>query len=149
MLDYRVRDATSYFLGEVVEIVLHSPEMKVEDQAWYLDSYSEDTSIRTMLDNLKSISAWLEESELSERQFFDYIENQTEFWYFDTNISAQGENLYIYLNARGEQVQSNENLKAELLSKVGTDSEKNAWGKKWEHWQDIFWKKTNDRATTA
>lgn len=145
LLDYRVRDATSYFLGEVVETVLQNPEIKVEDQAWYLDSYSEDTSIRTMLDNLKSISGWLEESELSEQQFFDYIQNQTEFWYFDTNISAQGENLYIYLNARGEQVQSNENLKADLLSKLETDSEKNKWGKKWEHWQDVFWSKRKIR----
>jgi len=144
-LDYRVRDATSYFLGQVVEIVLRNPEMKIEDQAWYLDSYSEDTSILTMLDNLNSIFAWIEESELPEPQFFDYIQNQTEFWYFDTNISAQGENLYIYLNARGEQVQSNENLKAELLSKLEADSEKNKWGEKWEHWQDVFWRKRKIR----
>ncbi|SOB75311.1 Protein of unknown function DUF262 [Marinobacter sp. LV10R510-11A] len=140
LLDYRVRDATSYFLGAIVQLVLENPEVEIEDQAWYLDAYSEDASIRTMLNNLKSISSWLDSAELSEAEFFEYVQNLTEFWYFDTNISAQGENLYIYLNARGEQVQSNENLKAELLSHIATDSQKNDWGKKWEQWQDLFWK---------
>ena len=62
-----------------------------------------------------------------------------DFWYFDTGISAQGEELYIYMNSRGELVQSNENLKALLLEKLN-EAEKNKWGKKWEDWQDIFWK---------
>lgn len=140
LLDYRVRDATSHFLSAIVEMLLENPAVEIEDQAWYLDAYNEDVSIRTMLSNLKSISSWLESAKLSEMEFFDYVQNHTEFWYFDTNISAQGENLYIYLNARGEQVQSNENLKAELLSHIPTDSQKNDWGKRWEHWQDLFWR---------
>jgi hypothetical protein len=62
-----------------------------------------------------------------------------EFWYFDTNISEQGEELYIYMNARGESVKENENLKASLLAGLSSDIEKETYGRKWEDWQDFFW----------
>ena len=63
------------------------------------------------------------------------------------------------MNARGEQTQNNENLKADLLGTLTnndlakdalkTDFNeakdllglKNYWGKKWESWQDYFWEK--------
>src|SRR5690606_3913703 len=76
--------------------------------------------------------------------FYEYIEDFVEFWYFDTNISEQGEELYIYMNARGEQMQANENIKADLLSKLDTTEEKNKYGKLWEDWQDYFWVNRGD-----
>ena len=95
------------------------------------------------------------------KAFFKYILDFVEFWYFDTSKSEQGEELYIFMNARGEQVQMNENLKADLLGKLNINDPsailvferedytkgfknnlvdlKNYWGKKWEQWQDYFW----------
>lgn len=92
----------------------------------------------------------------------DYVD----CWYFDTNISEQGEELYIYMNARGEQIQNNENIKADLLGALkdsdiklvssredynqvdDSNGVKKYWGKKWEDWQDFFWvnKGNNDNA---
>src|SRR5690606_13000417 len=74
-----------------------------------------------------------------EKAFYQYLEDFTEFWYFDTNVSEQGEELYIYMNARGEQMQSNENIKADLLSRHRDINVKNEYGKYWEDWQDFFW----------
>ena len=93
-----------------------------------------------MLANIKVFKLWLDGKtpELL-NNFCEYVQNQTWFWYFDTKISTQGEKLYIYLNARGEQVQSNENFKAVLLSGLKDDGSKNTWGEKWETWQDYFW----------
>ena len=51
------------------------------------------------------------------------------------------------MNARGEQMQENENLKADLLGKmklINGDTEsltvkKDKKGKTWEEWQHFFW----------
>lgn len=145
VLDYRVRDSAQRFLHELVPYVLNKSLSGIEQQAWYLNAYNHDVTISNMLRNMSNITQWLntlsDNSKFDEVTFYNYVQNFTEFWYFDTNISAQGENLYIYLNARGEQMQGNENLKAELLSRLPTNDQKNAWGQKWEEWQDYFWQK--------
>ncbi len=139
-LDYRVRDSACSFIRQLVSFVLSNPNAEIKEQCWYLNSYDNDITVKNIISNLEVITDWLEESDLDESEFYLYLNNFTEFWYFDTNISAQGENLYIYLNARGEQMQGNENLKAELLSALGATENKNEMGSEWENWQDFFWR---------
>ena len=69
----------------------------------------------------------------------EYVEKYIEFWYFDTNKSKQGEELYLYMNSRGEIVSPNESIKANLLKRL-SNQEKHEWGTKWENWQNLFWK---------
>jgi uncharacterized protein with ParB-like and HNH nuclease domain len=138
-LDYKVREAAHTFLSNFVPFVLTNND-SVLDQSWYFEEYDDDVTIRSLYNNFKLIQAYLEAEEINENAFYHYIEEYTEFWYFDTNISEQGEELYIYMNARGEQVEANENIKADLLSKLNTNTEKNRFGKLWEDWQDFFWK---------
>lgn len=138
-LDYRVRDIPASFLKHLVTFVLDNPDADMKDQAWYLGSFEADATVASMVANMSCIKNW-EASKNDLTKFYDYLCDFTELWYFDTNISSQGENLYIYLNARGEQVQANENLKADMLSRLNNDEEKNHWGRVWEEWQDFFWK---------
>jgi hypothetical protein len=155
-LDYRVRDNAHRFLNQLIPFVLDQNIDNIKEQNWYLQAYDNDVTITHIVNNLSFINDWLEQMGSSrESKFYDYLSNYTECWYFDTNISAQGENLYIYLNARGEQMQGNENLKADLLSRLDKTGDKNQWGKAWEEWQDYFWRKrgkglpgkrTNDNA---
>ena len=140
-LDYRVRSATSSFLANATDLLLEQPSESITDQSWLIDDYRNDVSIKSMLNNIDFFQKYLDNNPIRDEAFFEYLQDYTEFWYFDTNISEQGENLYIYLNARGEQVQYNENIKADLLSRLNNDTEKNKWGKTWEEWQDLFWKK--------
>eukprot|EP01093_Parvamoeba_rugata_P016280 TRINITY_DN5_c0_g3_i2.p1 TRINITY_DN5_c0_g3~~TRINITY_DN5_c0_g3_i2.p1 ORF type:complete len:710 (+),score=128.60 TRINITY_DN5_c0_g3_i2:19529-21658(+) len=143
-LDYRVRDSACNFIRQLVSFVLSNPNAdfknEIKEQYWYLSSYENDTTVTNIINNFAIILDWLDEKEINESKFYLYLNDFTEFWYFDTNISAQGENLYIYLNARGEQMQGNENLKAELLSGLGTTEQKNTMGAEWENWQDFFWR---------
>lgn len=143
-LDYRVRDSACSFIRQLVSFVLtkHCAVItdEIKEQSWYLNSYENDITVKNIINNLEEITNWLDEKELNESEFYLYLNDFTEFWYFDTNISAQGENLYIYLNARGEQMQGNENLKAELLSALETTESKNEMGAEWENWQDFFWR---------
>lgn len=69
--------------------------------------------------------------------FKDYVENYIEFNYFDTNISSQGERLYLYMNSRGEDLSRQESLKAMLIERSDNKLED---GKMWEDWQDFFGK---------
>ena len=139
-LDYRIRDAAHSFLHQLVPFVLDNSIKEIENQRWYLSGYSNDLTISHMIKNITTLEIWLDNSNLNESEFYDYLNNYTEFWYFDTNLSTQGENLYIYLNARGEQMQINENLKADLLSCSDSIDDKNSKGLLWEEWQDFFWK---------
>jgi hypothetical protein len=120
-----------------------------------------------LLRNFEAVKSKIEQSNIEKEPFFSYLLDYVEFWYFDTNISEQGEELYNFMNARGEQVQLNENIKADLLGKLNisdawtrtvfqreeyqkdyTDTIgdfKNYWGPKWEDWQDYFWTKISKR----
>jgi hypothetical protein len=144
-LDYRLREHTARFLHQWVNHLLetgHRPP-QVKDQSWYLQRLDDDKTVRNLLANHETILDRLKD-ELSDGKllkFYEYLEDLVQFWYFDTNESAQGEELYIYLNARGESIEDNENTKAQLLATLENVEEKDEWGRIWEKWQDYFWQK--------
>lgn len=138
-LDYKVRQAAHDFFNNFINHIL-TGNTDIQQQRWYYSFYKSDVTIRHILDNHDTISKYLNTHNVDASGLYDYIEYYTEMWYFDTNISEQGEELYIYMNARGEQVQANENIKADLLGRLTTIEEKDNYGKEWEEWQDFFWK---------
>ena len=82
------------------------------------------------------------------KQFFEVIlletgpksiNNAIEVNYFDTHLSEQGEQLYIYMNSRGEQLSFQEIVRAEMMKTIGTAAEKIQLGEDWEGWQNYFW----------
>ena len=134
--DYKVREASHDFMVNMVEHILSRKDIaSITDQYWFFTEYRHDVTIQSVLENYAVINDFFTASNLS----IDYIENFVEFWYFDTSKSQQGEELYIYMNSRGESVSASENIKAELLKGL-SESEKHLWGSKWEKWQDLFWK---------
>ena len=102
--------------------------------------YDNDVTTKTINVNYKEIKRIINEREgcLVINDFIDYIENYVEFNFFDTNISSQGERLYIYMNSRGESLSYQETVKALLISKC-KEEEKSGFGIQWEKWQDFFW----------
>jgi uncharacterized protein with ParB-like and HNH nuclease domain len=134
--DYKVRAAAHDFMVNFVKYILDKKDIDaITDQYWYFTEYNQDVTIQSIITNYKTIQSFTAKNELS----FQYIEDRIEFWYFDTEKSEQGEELYIYMNSRGEQISPNEGIKAILLKDL-PDSEKRVWGEKWETWQDFFWK---------
>lgn len=144
-LDYKVRESAHHFLQQFTALALKR-NTEFTNQNWhYSNKYDSDTTIKSLMENFDSIQEYYQNNLPNDLEaFYEYIEDYVEFWYFDTNISEQGEELYIYMNARGEQMQSNENIKADLLSKLDTTEEKNKYGKLWEDWQDYFWVNRGD-----
>jgi len=146
-LGYKVRLIADELLNKFINHVVNNGT-DVNEQVWLLDAYKNDLTGKSIVDNYAIIQTFLDNAHLeNELDFFNYIEDLTEFWYFDTNISEQGEELYIYMNARGEHMQSNENIKADLLVKLDGVEIKNYYGEKWENWQDFFWKHRGNNST--
>jgi uncharacterized protein with ParB-like and HNH nuclease domain len=151
IIDYRVREASHYFLKEVVANYFNSG-IEITDQSWFYKEYKSDKTISSIVSNIETIRKYLIAKNIINNDFINYVQDYIEFWYFDTNISEQGEELYIYMNARGEQMQENENLKADLLGKLeqldgstkSLSEIKNDWGSKWEEWQQFFWMNKNE-----
>lgn len=138
-IEYRVREASLLFLNQTIKHSLDKQKTGLQEQYWYYNFYKNDKTIQSIIENLKTIKGFIANSKVAISSFKDYVLNHVQFWYFDTNISEQGEQLYIYMNARGERMQSNENLKAELISQIPSQKKKNEWGIKWEEWQNDFW----------
>lgn len=141
--NYKVRDLTQKFL---IKLLNHCNESKPQRSAlefvkdvdrlapsWLLDDYRNDCSVSAMLAALKIIA---EEFNNPDEQYFDFILTKIRFWHFKTDATSQGEELYITMNARGEQLVNNEMRRAEMLPA----EQQVKWGTKWELWQALFWK---------
>lgn len=140
-IDYRVRDISKKFVRDLV--VHYEDASSIKNQMWYYKEYDNDKTISSIVKNIACIEQFLVNEDLCNDSFCQYLQDYIEFWYFDTSVSTQGEELYIYMNARGEQTQENENLKADLLEQLPAAENlyKAEWGKKWEQWQDFFWRR--------
>jgi hypothetical protein len=144
-LDYRLRELTAEFLHHCIPYLLESPSTadQLKLQSWYRQRLDGDKTVENLIANFRVIYELVVSDVASADvpSFFGYLEELVDCWYFDTNESAQGEELYLYLNARGENIAPNENLKARLLAQVGDAKNKDFWGKSWEEWQDFFWQR--------
>ena len=176
-IDFKVRESSHDFFKNFIDFCLKNEfeegdsfendfRKNLTSQYWYFNEYKNDKTIQSIINNYIVINSFTFNNNLNSKNFLNYILDYVDCWYFDTNISEQGEELYIYMNARGEQIQNNENIKADLLGalkeediKLVSSREdynlthdinglKKYWGKKWEDWQDFFWinKGSNDNA---
>lgn len=120
-IEYRVCEASLLFLNQSITYSLDKKEAKLEEQYWYYNFYKNDKTIQSIISNLKMIKDFLTQNIEETSSFKEYVLNHVQFWYFDTNISEQGEELYIYMNTRGERMQSNENLKSADVTQIIMD----------------------------
>ena len=137
-LDYKVREVTHDFMVAFVNHITSDSEIDFKNSVGFYDIFDKDKTTTRMLGNYHVITKTLRDSGVynNRREFIDYIENYVEFNYFDTNLSEQGEKLYLYMNSRGEELSEQENVKAMLISR---STNKLDDSRKWEDWQNFFW----------
>lgn len=147
---YKVRDLTQQFLDDLIKHVISHQENPdcIKDllgdnkPSWFLSDYKEDPTVDTMLKTLRIIDDIFDS--YADYHFFEFILQAIHFWHFKTEVTSQGEALYITMNSRGEQLSQNELQKAALLPKDYEGLK--AWGAKWEEWQTIFWRRRGKNA---
>lgn len=137
-VDYKVREQSHDFLHLLIDSFLNGKDYN-DSEEFYSTEYLKDTTIRHLIENFEFIGKELGTIE-NKLDFLDYLENFVEVNYFDTHLSEQGEQLYIYMNSRGEQLSHQEIIRAELMQKISDAEEKIQLGKEWEKWQNFFWK---------
>lgn len=146
-IDYKVREHSHEFMNNFIKNELEDvPKDIFSSIKYYKNDYEKDETINNLILNYTLISEILEENkyklEINNKydDFIEYIEDYIEVNYFDTNISEQGEQLYLYMNSRGEFLSYQEKIKSEIVKKENTLEDKKEVGKKWEEWQNFFWK---------
>lgn len=157
-VDYRVREASHDFLTDfIIHILSESSIDFTKTKKYYKNEYQYDETIKNILANYRVIDEFIknkittknndDENKKELDNFLKYIENFIELNYFDTHLSEQGEQLYIYMNSRGENLSYQEIIKSEIINKIsaGDDTQKaehkKKAGKNWEDWQNFFWQK--------
>lgn len=149
--DYRVRSLTHNFLIELVANCNSIDDLKnIHKKTWYLSDFASDVTINAIVGvekntpNKKEVVGTLKKLETffsgDETKYYDFIKKQIKFWHFKTEETSQGEELYITMNSRGQQLADNETLRAKLFEDESVKGNQIEWGKDWEEWQDFFWK---------
>ena len=142
-LNSKVRSLTQQFL---VQLIKHA---KAEGNCafdfitdlentpyWLLDDYKNDPTVMSIISAFKSIKKTFGNKE---NFYFDYLLTNIHFWHFKTEATSQGEELYITMNSRGEQLTDNEMQKSRVLP----SSDIFKYGREWEAWQTFFWRNRN------
>ena len=140
--DYKVRQLTHRFIYDLVQHVQSNGKQLLNDiidgnyPYWLMDDYLCDTTVNNIIGAIKCIlEIFCDEHDL----YFDYLLTRIHFWHFKTDVTSQGEELYITMNSRGEELADNEVQKARKLK----SSDLSTWGPKWEEWQTFFWRNRN------
>lgn len=154
-LDYRVREGAHNCLVDFIDYALSEAgrgsktpgsDFKCSSPNYFHD-YDNDPTACALLANYDVITQWLAEHYADRDDIVDYVENFIEFNYFDTGLSQQGERLYLYMNSRGEELSSQEQIRPTLIKRCDAGG-KLAAGAQWEKWQNFFWRHrgTNENA---
>lgn len=154
-LDYRVREGAHNCLVDFIDYALSEAgrgsktpgsDFKCSSPNYFHD-YDNDPTACALLANYDVITQWLAEHYADRDDIVDYVENFIEFNYFDTGLSQQGERLYLYMNSRGEELSSQEQVRPTLIKRCDAGG-KLAAGAQWEKWQNFFWRHrgTNENA---
>lgn len=141
-IDYQVREVSHDFLMSFLNHELRQDSVSSQQEDFkqsnhFYDLYQDDLTAQTIYRNYNVIKAFLKNKPQEEiNDFLEYVENYIEFNYFDTNLSDQGERLYIYMNSRGESLSDHELVKTILIERSQNKLEA---GTDWENWQNYLW----------
>ena len=136
--DYRVRTLTHNFLIELITNCKTLEDLiNIKQKRWFLADFAEDVTIRALLGAISK----LQENFIDDgTEYYQFIKKQIRFWHFKTEETSQGEELYITMNSRGQQLADNETVRAKLFENDRVKAQQIEFGAKWEVWQDFFWK---------
>ena len=137
--DYKVRQLTHRFIFDLIAHLEKDGADTImciksrEYPFWLLKDYQEDITVGNILNAISCIEDVFPNYE---DNYYDYLLTKIHFWHFKTDVTSQGEELYITMNSRGEELSVHEFEKSRKLK----DTDQREWGGKWEEWQTYFWR---------
>lgn len=138
--NYKVRNLTQRFMLDLIswtekmgKNAFDFVDSMDDNPSWLLDDYLTDPTVKAMIAAIKVMRDVFKDDN---NCYFDYLLTNIRFWHFKTEATSQGEELYITMNLRGEQLSDNEMAKARALPQ----NELLSHGMDWESWQTFFWR---------
>ena len=140
-LQYSIRESSLYFLSDLTRFFfIEKNDLNVSDikiQPWYFKDYDLDPSIQSMIAAMKIIENKIQNIDC--KIFGEHITEQLSFLYYDMGNRTKGEETFVVINTTGEPLSPTENLKPLLISKQPKEKQDEC-AKKWETWEQFFWK---------
>jgi len=137
--NYKVREISQNFMDSLLKHVINVGDSTALDfiyekdrPTWFLSDFERDPTVISICNSLIVLKKSFENDD---NLYFDFLLENIHFWHFKTEITTQGEELYISMNSTGEQLAQNEIQKADIISKNNQID----FGQRWEKWQNIFW----------
>ena len=164
---YETRVSSRDFCGKLVELATgYNPNQAVpmladfiRQQTWFYSAWKQDPTIQSMLRMLSGTRGGDENQKSNDcieaifgdsSKLKEYWDKLTEsegrtcpifFYYLDLPRLAFPDALYIKMNARGEQLTSFENFKADFVGKIAGKDLRQAISEQLDTtWTDLFWK---------
>ncbi|MFV8356844.1 GmrSD restriction endonuclease domain-containing protein [Flavobacterium sp. XS1P32] len=144
--DYRVRTLTHNFF---IDLISNSKSiddlLNIRSKNWFLSNYNNDVTVQSIVgkESIENSGVFQKLNHYFKNEhdlYYDFVKTQIKFWHFKTEETSQGEELYITMNSRGQQLADNETVRARLFDTEAVKSNPLEWSEKWEIWQDFFWK---------
>lgn len=144
--DYRVRTLTHNFFIDLLSNTESVDDLlNIRNKNWFLSNYDNDVTVCAIVGK-KTKEKFGVFHKLDSHfkndtaEYYEFVKTQIKFWHFKTEETSQGEELYITMNSRGQQLADNETIRAKLFDTDTVKANPLVWSEKWEVWQDFFWK---------
>lgn len=135
---YRVRPLTEQFLQNLFTGVSLDILKNLKEAKWYVSDYNNDKTIESICNLYKFICD--DENSFSNLNYVSLLW-RVKFYYFDVQQTSQGEELYITMNSRGEQLKDFEQIKPYILGNIEDSGERLKAAQKWDGWEEYFFEK--------
>lgn len=121
-------------------------DKRIENQPWFIQAWSSNTSVRNMLGTLKYLHQKITEDNIDSIWEKVVAGSNITFAFLEiSKDSGLDDSIYIKMNGRGRELSVFENLKSwmdEQISKLGIAAE---WRRKMDNnWTDLFWKNRDE-----
>jgi hypothetical protein len=148
--DYRVRSLTHNFLVDLLAKITSAADIAgIKEKSWFLSNYHDDPTISAMVSGLTLMESSFRNDN---GKYYDFLKTQIRFWHFRAEETFQGEELYITMNSRGQQLADNESVRGKLFDPVKLKNQGHNelyWSERWEIWQDFFWRHRNKQRSRS
>ena len=128
--DYRVRSLTHNFIIELLSRCSSVDDLlNIKEKKWFLSDFSSDVTVKALIGTIYKLDEYFGSDN---NKYYHFVKKQIRFWHFKTEETSQGEELYITMNSRGQQLADNETVRAKLFENDIIKENQIEWGAKWE-----------------
>ena len=130
---FDIRDEVKNFVDKYIKIIGGTDKT---DELKKLAKNDEDLSIRNMANAVLTIRNYFAENDIN--TFFKYLRSKVLIIYVSADELEDAFRLFTIMNNRGVKLRTSDILKAENLSQVSDDKQRQQYAKKWEQIESYF-----------